>query len=116
MSMNTLLETEIEEKFNKFADMDPGSKEYASAVDSVTKLMDRVIELEKLDTSETQTENQMNEERKARLTKNCIDIGSIVLPLIVTIWGTKASFKFEETGSITTAVGRKFIDKLFTKR
>lgn len=116
MSMETLLQVEIEEKFNNLANMDAGSQEYANAVDSVTKLMDRVIELEKLDSSETQNENQMKEEHKARLTKNFIDVGSIVLPLLVTIWGAKASFKFEETGTVTTAVGRKFIDKLISKK
>lgn len=116
MSMETLLQVEIEDKFNNLAGMDPGSKEYASAVDSVTKLMDRVIEIEKLDTSETQNKNQMKEDRKSRLTRNCIDVGSIVLPLLVTIWGAKASFKFEETGTITTGVGRKFMDKLISKR
>ena len=115
MSMETLLQVEIEEKFNNLAAMDVGSKEYASAVDSVTKLVDRAIEIEKLDTSETQNKDQMKEDRKSRLTKNCIDIGSIILPLAVTIWGAKASFKFEETGTITTVVGRKFMDKLIKR-
>lgn len=115
MSMETLLQVEIEEKFNNLASMDPGSKEYANAVDSITKLMDRVIEIAKLDTSEAQSKNQAKEDRKSRLTKNCIDVGSIVLPLLVTIWGAKASFKFEETGTITTGVGRKFMDKLISK-
>ena len=115
MSMETLLQVEIEEKFNNLAAMDVGSKEYAGAVDSVTKLVDRAIEIEKLDTSETQNKDQMKEDRKSRLTKNCIDIGSIILPLAVTIWGAKASFKFEETGTITTGVGRKFMDKLIKR-
>ena len=112
MNMQTVLEVEIEEKFNSLASMDPGSTEYTNAVDSLTKLIDKTIEIEKLNTTEEQNKTQLVEERKSRLVKNCIDIGSIVLPLIVTIWGTKATFKFEETGSITTSVGRKFIDKI----
>ena len=83
-------------------------------MDSVTKLMDRAIEIEKLESSETQNEKQMEEDRKSRLVKNCIDVGSVVLPLAVTIWGAKASFKFEETGTITTSVGRKFMDKIIS--
>lgn len=114
MSMETMLQVEIEDKFNALAKMDPGTKEYECAVGSITKLMDKVIELEKLDMSETQSEKQMEEDRKARLTKNCIDIGAVVLPLLVTIWGARASFKFEETGTITTGVGRKFMDKLIS--
>ena len=114
MSMVTKLNVEIEEKFDELAKLDPATKEYSAAVDSVTKLMDRAIEIEKLESSETQSEKQMEEDRKSRLVKNCIDIGSVVLPLAVTIWGAKASFKFEETGTITTSVGRKFMDKIIS--
>lgn len=114
MSMVTKLNVEIEEKFDELAKLDPTTKEYSAAVDSVTKLMDRAIEIEKLESSETQNEKQMEEDRKSRLVKNCIDVGSIVLPLAVTIWGAKASFKFEETGTITTSVGRKFMDKIIS--
>ena len=114
MSMVTKLNVEIEEKFDELAKLDPTTKEYSAAVDSVTKLMDRAIEIEKLESSETQNEKQMEEDRKSRLVKNCIDVGSVVLPLAVTIWGAKASFKFEETGTITTSVGRKFIDKIIS--
>ena len=114
MSMVTKLNVEIEDKFDELANLDPSSKEYSAAVDSVTKLMDRAIEIEKLEMTETQNEKQLQEDRKSRLAKNCIDVGSIVLPLVVTIWGARASFKFEETGTITTSVGRKFMDKLLT--
>lgn len=114
MSMVTKLNVEIEEKFDELAKLDPTTKEYSAAVDSVTKLMDRAIEIEKLESSETQNEKQMEEDRKSRLAKNCIDVGSVVLPLAVTIWGAKASFKFEETGTITTSVGRKFMDKIIS--
>ena len=112
MSMVAKLNVEIEDKLDEISGLDPATKEYSTAVDSVTKLMDRAIEIERLEMSETQNENQIKEDRKSRLVKNCIDVGSIVLPLVVTVWGAKTSLKFEETGTITTSVGRKFIDKL----
>ena len=114
ISMATKLNVEIEDKFDKLAELDPSTKEYAVAVDSVTKLMDRAIEIEKLESSDVQNEKQMKEDRKSRLVKNFIDVGSIVLPLAVTIWGARASFKFEENGTITTSVGRKFMDKIIS--
>ena len=40
MSMVTKLNVEIEEKFDKLAKLDPTTKEYSAAVDSVTKLME----------------------------------------------------------------------------
>jgi hypothetical protein len=114
MDMTTKLHVEIDERFDDIAKLDPSTKEYSAAVDSVTKLMDRAIEIEKFEASETQNEKQMKEDRKSRLVKNCIDVGSVVLPLAVTIWGAKASFKFEEEGTITTTIGRKFMDKIIS--
>ena len=116
MSMTTKLHVEIEDRLDDISRLDPTTKEYTAAVDSMTKLTDRAIEIEKLEISETQNKNQIKDDRKSRLVRNCIDAGAVVLPLLVTIWGAKASFKFEENGTITTGVGRKFMDKLISKR
>lgn len=116
MSLTTKLHVEIDDKFDELAKLDPASKEYSAAVDSVTKLMDRAIEIEKLETSETQTEKQMKEDHKARLVKNCIDAGSVILPLAVTIWGACISLEFEKSDSMTTNIGKKFMDKLISKK
>lgn len=116
MSMATKLQLEIEERLDAANELDPTSKEYETVVNSVTKLMDRAIEIEKLESSESQNEKQMKEERKARLIRNLIDIGAIVLPLGVTLWGVKASLYFEDENTVTTTVGRKFMDKLFNFR
>ena len=113
MSMTTKLHVEIDDRFDDLAKMDPASKEYSTAVDSVTKLMDRAIEIEKLESSGTQNEKQMKEERKSRIVKNLIDVGGIVLPLAVTLWGVKASLYFEDSNTVTTTVGRKFMDRMF---
>ena len=58
----------------------------------------------------------MEDERKDRLVRNGITIASIVIPTAVTIWGTLKSFKFEETGTVTTTIGRGFINKLIPKK
>ena len=115
MDMKTQLDKEITRLVNKLAELDPNEKEYADVEDNLTALMDRRLEIEKLESAEAQTEKQIKEDRKTRLFKNLIDIGAIVLPLAVTIWGAKASFKFEEEGTITTSIGRKFMDKLIKK-
>lgn len=115
MEMTTKLNAEIDNKVDELAMLDVSTKEYFTAVDSVTKLIDRAIEIEKLGISAARDEKQMNEERKARIIKNCIDVGSIVLPLTVTVWGALVSLKFEEEGTITTTVGKKTLDKLFKR-
>lgn len=115
MDMKTQLDKEITRLVNNLAALNPNDKEYADVEDNLTALMDRRLEIEKLESAEAQTEKQLKEDRKTRLFKNLIDIGAIVLPLAVTIWGAKASFKFEEEGTITTSIGRKFMDKLIKK-
>jgi hypothetical protein len=114
MDMTTKLHVEIDERFDDIAKMDPSTKEYSAAVESLSKLMDRAIEIEKFEASETHNEKQMKEEHNSRLVKNGIDIGLGLLPIAVGIWGTKVCLKFEETGTITTTVGRKILDKVLS--
>lgn len=127
MSIKTLLEVEIEDEFDKLANMEPGTDEHKATVDSVVKLMDRAIELEKLaDAAEEKEKDrkfdndlklaQAKDERLDRIVKNCIGVAGIVLPICLTVWGTKTSLKFEEEGTITTAIGRGFINKLLPKK
>ena len=127
MSIEALLHDEIETEFETLRSLEPGSDKYKNTVDSLTKLMDRSIELHKVESEYAEKEEarkseeafkqkQMKDEKKDRAVKNAIGIGGIVLPLLVTIWGTKVSMKFEETGTFTTIMGRQFINKLFTKK
>ena len=127
MSIKTLLEVEIEDQFDKLSEMEKGSDEYKATVDSAIKLTDRMIELEKLEDDRLDREqsrkfdselklSEVKEDRKDRIIKNCISVAGIVLPIIVTVWGTKTSLKFEEEGTITTSIGRGFINKLLPKK
>ena len=115
MDARTLLDDEIKRLYERMKELDPDTKQYAEVEDNWTKLMDRKLEIEKLESSEALAEKQMREDRKTRLFKNLIDVGAIVLPLGVTIWGAIVSFKFEEDGTITSNMGRKFMDKLIKK-
>lgn len=115
MNLKTILDTEIEERSVKLAKLEPGTKEYTDAVEGLAKIMDRRIEIEKLEQNETQNENQLAEERKSRFGKMIVDIGLGLAGIGVTIWATRATFRFEETGTITTQAGRKIIDRIFRK-
>lgn len=117
MSMITKLHVEIEDRIDEASQLKLTDKEYTSAVDSIGKLMDRAIEIDKLERSEAREEKQMKEDRKNRLIRNIIDAGAIVLPLGVTIWGAVNSWMFEANGGmITTGAGRKFMDRLMSKK
>ena len=114
-NMETLLRESIENELDKLGELSVGTKEHSAAVDDLTKLMDRRIELEKLAVTETQEEKRIREERYARWTKNLIDLGLGLGGLALTYWGAKASFRFEESGTITSQTGKKFWDRVFRK-
>lgn len=121
------LNDEILDEFKQLEKTDTGIEAYKVTVDGVTKLMDRAIEIEKLDIQreenaknrEIETElklKQMEEEKKDRLVRNVLTGLGIVVPSLLTIWGTKASFKFEQEGIITTSMGKGFIQRLLPKK
>jgi hypothetical protein len=127
MNIEHLLYDEIETEFEKLRTTEPGSEKYKVTVDGLTKLMDRAIEMEKVnvdcedkakirESEQLMKQQQMDDDRKDRLVKNIIGAAGIVLPLIVTIWGTRVSLKFEEEGTFTTIMGRGFINKLLPKK
>ena len=116
MNIETLLYDEIETEFAKLRGMDPGSEEFKATVDGLTKFMDRAIEIDKNESEQTVKKLQLEDEKKDRLIKNILGAAGIILPLLVTIWGTKVSLKFEEEGTFTTIMGRGFINKLLPKK
>ena len=127
MDIENLLYDEITTLYDKLRDLTPGTDEHKAIVDEITKLTDRAIEMKKLDsdcedraaTRESEQalkEQQLAEDRKDRIVRNVISAGGVILPILVTIWGTKVSLKFEETGSFTTIMGRGFINKLLPKK
>ena len=127
MNIEHLLNSEIEDEFENLKEMVLGSDEYTATVDGLTKLVDRAIEIDKIhaendarfDYRESDTElklQQMEDDRKDRKVRNYISIAGIVIPTAVTIWGTLKSFKFEEEGTVTTIMGRGFIQKLLPKK
>lgn len=127
MSIETLLNEEITVRMDELKDMKVDSKEYTSAIDGLTKLIDKTIEIERLDIERQDKEEtrenendfrlkQMEEDRRNRTIGHCITAAGIIIPSGITIWGTLKSLKFEEEGTITTAIGRGFINKLLPKK
>lgn len=126
-NIETLLHEEIQDGFDALSRMERGTEMHKTTVDEVAKLFDKAIEIEKLEIEAKEREKareieaslkraQMEEDRKDQRVKNGIAVGGIVLPLVVTIWGTFKTLKFEEEGTVTTMMGRGFINKLIPKK
>ena len=127
MNIETLLYDAIETDFDKLATAELGSDERKAVADELFKLMDRAIEMEKVnnesedkaktrESDELYKQQQLEDDKKDRLLKNIISVAGVVLPLAVTIWGTKVSLKFEEEGTFTTIMGRGFVNKLLPRK
>ena len=127
MSIQRLLREEIESEFKELSTITPGGENYKVAVDGITKLMDRAIEMEKteidrqdrIDARDSENEfktKQMEDEKKDRFVKNLLAGVGTIGGLVVTIWGAKKAWKFEETGTVASPVGRSFINKLISFR
>lgn len=127
MEIETLLHKEIEANFKLLKELGKDSEEYRQLAKSTAELMDRAIDIEKIhaDTDEKDKNRaaetdlkrqQIDEERKGRITRDVISIAGIVLPIWLTVWGTKRSFEFEKEGTITTIMGRGFLNKLLPKK
>ena len=127
MSIKTLLQEEIENELSDLAKMNLGTDEYKVTIDGITKLMVQMHEMEqseierreKAETRDIENDlkmQQMADERKDRRIKNWISVAGIIVPVFVTVWGTKKSFEFEKDGTITTIMGRGFINKLLPKK
>lgn len=139
-----LLDEAISDELSNLETLELGSEEYKITVEGIAKLMDKKIEIEKLEHDSVEKakdrelesskfDKEMDEKAKSRgieekkleqiknektdqLFRNGIAIANIVVPTLVTIWGTFKTLKFEETGTVTTIMGRGFVNKLIPKK
>lgn len=128
MEIKTILEEEVQDELNELGGLELGSDKYKTAVDGITKLADRLIEIEKFESERAEKvetreiennfkQQQADDERKDRLWRNGVAIAGIVVPTAVTIWGTCKTFKFDDAGGIiSSTLGRGFLNKLVPKK
>lgn len=122
MNIKNLLQDELKSELEELGKMELGKEEYKVTVDGVTKLTDRLIELEKIENEryekeverdiETEFKNaQMNDERKHRKVGYLISIGTFVGGMIFTNAMTNKSMRFEKDDTFTSSVGREWNKK-----
>lgn len=127
MEMMTTLMEEIEQLRSDLAGMDASSKEYAAKASRLDSLMSKVIDMEKFNSEQDMKaqalnmdaelkREQMNEDKKSKWIGYGLQALGIGLPLVVTIWGTNKTIKFEQEGTVTTFAGKNFFNNLFRKK
>ena len=119
MSLRTLLDIATEDGFNKLDKMEVGSEKYISTAKVLNEMSDRII---KIDEQKAEEENQkideklrlkqMKQEQIDRYVKHGLTAVSIIGGMALTVWGALASWKYEESGTVTSLAGRKFVNNL----
>lgn len=121
------LYSEIECQFEKLRDYEKGSHEYANLVDSTCKLLDRAIRIneidyeheEKLKQSDIDSEVKIQQRKKEFIERIVSIFGKtleIAIPLAVYIWAFLVDLTFEETGMVSSWIGKATLNKLIPKK
>ena len=125
--LEEMLHEEIESQFDGLEGIEIGSEAYRNAVDGLSKLVDREIEISKLQAEredklesraiETRLKNrQLMDDKTDKIIRNGLTAAGLVITAGLTVWGTLKTFKFEETGTITSSIGRGFIQRLTPRK
>ena len=114
MDVKDVLINEFIEEIEELKSMEAGSEEHKTTLDGVTKLADRLIEIEKFEAEHEEKKTQREEEKRDRRIKYGITIGTTVLSTFVYGLAFVASTNFERYGSFTTKGGQGSIRELLT--
>lgn len=126
MPFETKLREELDREFDSLKASEIGSEEHKATADTMTRLMDRAIELKKIEVDARNQERAQENERVLRLTqlrdeRNDKLIRNIVMGVgsvggLVTIWLlSAAAFTYEEKGTISSLIGKKVLGMLVPK-
>lgn len=121
------LRAEIDAQLGYLGEVEPGTDEYKARVDGITKLMDRAIEMEKLareDEYRVKSHKdevdlklkELEENRKGRWVRDGLSVAFDIGEKLFIVWGLYKTFKFEETGTVTTHVGKGFFSRFLPRR
>lgn len=119
MNTKNVLRDEIHSQVELLHGTRPEDEGFDKTSNSIKKLVDGLCEIEKLEIERDKLiiEAEKNDiervkaqdEKKDRKIKNALTAAG----LGITIGGTIAMFVYEEKGTITSAAGRKIIDRIF---
>lgn len=125
MSIKTQLEDEIRDEFEALRKIEVGSDTYRATVEGLTKLVDRKIEMDKVEVDARERvlkrnddnefkEMQLADDRKDRAIKNGLTLATLVITTGTTIWGILKSLKieFKDNEMVTSTVGKELMKKV----
>lgn len=91
---------------------DPDTNGYAETMEEVRKNCDVLIKLYSAEDGAVKDETAAKEKRKDRLVTIIMGAAQIVVPAAVYLVMAKSCLVYEETGAITSAIGRSIVNKI----
>lgn len=116
-----LLDGEIEAQFEALNDLEFGSDTHSRAIGDLTKLLDKSIEIDKMEHSREESQENAKCEKKDRLFKNIVAVAGLFIPSMIMagvhIWGTNKSLEveYEDEKIPTTTAGKENMRWFFKK-
>lgn len=114
MGVKENLIKEFESELDEVSKMEVGVEQHKMGVDAVTKLADRIIEIEKIESEKSIKEEQAKIDKRDQLTKNLLkglEIGVSAISLGVAVWVHISGMKYDKEGIIPTTPGGKSAEK-----
>lgn len=124
-SIDEMLEDEIQDELKELSNIEVGSDKYKVAVEGITKLYEKQIEVKKFNADQEQkqkaqeaTERQIELDEQDRKIKNKLTGASIGVPALVTIGGTALMLWYEigKDGLISSLAGKGIIQRLIGRK
>lgn len=115
MNIETLVSDEIVKISEELKKHEPGTEVYDELFEARSALIDKLIEIKKLNNDQIFKADQLKGDKKDRLIKNILTCAGIIVPAGLTIWGTVVSLAFEDKHAVTSIMGRGFIQRMLPK-
>lgn len=134
MILEDRLKKQIELEMNELVNMEAGTKEYEATVDTIAKLSDRLIDIQKnenrleheIEMKEKEfeiREKELLEQKKDRTIKHVMAGLGIGIPAFLKLKELRvfqkvaqATFEFEKEGTVTTIMGRGILNRIIPKK
>lgn len=118
MSIKTTLTEEFNDQMKDLHKLEIGTEQYSTAVNGVTKLADKIIDLEKMeiereerikdrDTEIELKSQQMEIDKRDKFNQNLINVVKIAVPTVAGFAMGIISMKWEKLETITSTAGRQ---------
>ena len=91
-------------------------KEFDERFRYISTMIEKSIELEEMEDKKKSEKKKTIIDILDKTVGYTINVAGIVLPLLVTIWGTNVTLEFEKEGNVTTIMGKGFFNKLLPKK